>query len=59
MNKKLLRFLFTTLGRKKIYNSLYESQYVDISKTIKMLNWRPQDNQEISMKETLNSFLKK
>ena len=59
INKKLLRFLFTAIGKKKIYNSFYESQYVDISKTIKTLDWNPHGNQEISMKETLNSFLKK
>ena len=59
MNKKLLRLLFATIGKKKIYNSFYESQYVDISKTINLLKWKPRDNQELSMKETINSFLKK
>ena len=58
INKKLLRYIFKIIGKKKIYDSLYESLYVDISKTIKILEWKPQNNQNISFKESVNSFLK-
>ena len=57
MNKKLLRLIFKIIGKKKIYDSLYESLYLDISKTINKLEWHPENNQDICMKETVNSFL--
>ncbi len=57
-NKKLLRLFFIIIGKKRIYDSLYESQYVNISKTINKLQWQPQNNQDLSMNETIDSFLK-
>jgi len=57
MNKRIIFFIFYSLGLKNIYSSLYLDSTVDIQRTIQLLNWKPQENIDQSIKNSVDFFL--
>ena len=47
----LVRFIFTIFGRKKMYNQLYKSFYLENKKLKNRLGWVPEDSPVEKLKE--------
>ena len=59
LNKKFAFFLFLILGKKDIYNRLYNSLQIDISKAKNLTGWSPKITLEEGLNQTTKFFLKK
>lgn len=55
--KNLVKFFLFSIGKKSIYNSLYESLILDTSKSERLLDWHPKKNIDFFIKETVESYL--
>jgi len=55
----LLKFIFTLLGKQKIYQRLTGSLCIDITKNKDLLGWWPSHDVSSMLKDTADEFLKK